>query len=93
MQVVLNHNARWVEIFRESCSEMGLKAYPSQTNFVLVQFPGDCGVTPVQMNDHLNANGIIPRQFAVEDFSDKLRFTMGLDWEMEKTIQVMRELF
>ncbi|MBT4890844.1 MAG: aminotransferase class I/II-fold pyridoxal phosphate-dependent enzyme [Rhodospirillales bacterium] len=93
MQAVLDHNAKYVEIFRTACAEMGLKAYTSQTNFVLVQFPPQCGVTPKQMNDHLNANGIIPRQFAVEDFSDKLRFTIGLDWEMDKTIVVMRELF
>ncbi len=93
MQVVLDHNVLWIEKFRSACHLMGLKAYPSQTNFVLVQFPQSCGVTPVQMNDHLNANGIIPRQFAVRGFEDKLRFTMGLEWEMVKTIEIMKQLF
>ena len=93
MQAVLGHTSKWVEIFRKACADMGLKAYPSQTNFVLVQFPFECGVTPEQMNDHLNAHGIIPRQFTVADFSDKLRFTMGRADDMEKTIQIMRQLF
>jgi hypothetical protein len=31
--------------------------------------------------------------FAIDDFSDKLRFTIGQDWEMKKTIEVMKELF
>lgn len=31
-----------------------------------------------------------PRQFTVHDFSKKLRFTVGNDWEMEKTIEVPR---
>ena len=34
---------------------------------------------------HLQSQGIIARRFAVPDFEDKLRFTVGLDWEMEKT--------
>ncbi|MDB4836857.1 aminotransferase class I/II-fold pyridoxal phosphate-dependent enzyme [Marinomonas sp.] len=90
---VLKHNAKWVELFSRALEDMGLKAYQSQTNFVLVQFSKECGITPQKMNDHLNLNGIIPRMFAVTDFSDKLRFTIGKEWEMEKTIDVMKQLF
>lgn len=89
MQAVLNHNTKWVRRFSDALRQKGLKVYPSQTNFVLVGFPPECGRTAAETNTHLNANGIIPRQFAVDTFEDKLRFTIGLDWEMEKTIQVL----
>jgi histidinol-phosphate aminotransferase len=89
MAAVLSHNAKWVGRFGAALREMGLKVYPSQTNFVLVGFPPECGKTASEVNIHLNSQGIIPRQFAVDAFEDKLRFTIGLDWEMEKTIQVL----
>ncbi len=91
MQAVLVHNAKWVGRFSAALHNLGLRVYPSQTNFVLVGFPTDCGKTAADTNTHLNSQGIIPRQFAVEAFEDKLRFTMGLEWEMEKTIEVLSD--
>lgn len=91
MQAVLAHNSEWVGRFSDALRDIGLKVYPSQTNFMLVGFPPECGKTADEVNTHLNNNGIIPRQFAVDAFEDKLRFTVGLDWEMEKTIQVLRD--
>ncbi|MDE0309142.1 MAG: histidinol-phosphate transaminase [Acidiferrobacterales bacterium] len=90
---VLDHNSRWIHTLGDEFAKLGLKVYPSQTNFILVQFPPDCGASASQTNRHLNANGIIPRQFALEDFSDKLRFTVGTGDEMEKTIDVMQRFF
>ncbi len=87
---VLAHNDKWIQTLSSEFSELGLITYPSQTNFILVRFPPDCGKTADETNQHLNANGIIPRQFALQDFADKLRFTVGTDDEMEKTIEVMR---
>lgn len=89
LQKVLKHNKTWVRKFSDALSQMGLKVYPSQTNFVLVSFPPGCSKTSDETNRHLNAHGIIPRQFAVEDFSDKLRFTIGRDEEMDRTIAVL----
>jgi histidinol-phosphate aminotransferase len=70
---------------------MGLKVFPSQTNFMLVEFPSTPGKTAAEANDWLNRHGIIPRQFAVENFNDKLRFTVGDDVGMETTIAVLAE--
>ncbi len=70
---------------------MGLKVYPSQTNFILVEFASIPGKTAAEANRYLNQNGIIPRQFAVEDFDNKLRFTIGKDDGMQRTISVMHE--
>ena len=83
---VLNHNKTWSDNLVNEFSRMGLNPYPSQTNFVLVGFPAECGHTAQETNAFLNLNGILPRQFTVKTFIDKLRFTVGQDWEMEKLI-------
>ena len=88
-QAVLSHNTKWIGQFSNALSDMGLKVYPSQTSFMLVGFPPECGKSAADTNAHLNAHGIIPRQFALDEFNDKLRFTVGLDWEMDKTIEVL----
>ena len=87
---VLQHNKKWIDNLGTEFSNLGLKTYPSQTNFVLVKFLVGCGRTADETNQHLNQNGIIPRQFAVNSFRDKLRFTVGTDQEMIKTIEVMQ---
>ena len=86
---VLSHNRKWIAELSRQFTSFGLKVYPSQTNFLLVEFPEDCGKTAGETNAYLNQNGIIPRQFAVEDFNNKLRFTVGEDEGMEKTIEVL----
>lgn len=88
---VLEHNRRWIAELSSEFSELGLKVYPSQTNFVLVEFADTAGKTAAEANAWLNRNGIIPRQFALADFANKLRFTVGDDAGMEKTIVVMKE--
>ncbi len=86
---VLAHNKKWVSRLTSEFIGFGLKVYPSQTNFILVEFPPEVGKTAVEANRCLNQNGIIPRQFALEDFTNKLRFTIGDDAGMEKTIDVL----
>lgn len=90
---VLEHNERWIQTLTHEFNQLNLKTYPSQTNFLLVGFPRECGRSADETNHYLNANGIIPRQFALSDFSDKLRFTVGTDDEMHKTIEVMQQFF
>jgi histidinol-phosphate aminotransferase len=87
---VLSHNRKWINQLTREFTDMGLKVYPSQTNFVLVQFLSEPGKTAAEANSWLNENGIIPRQFAVEDFNNKLRFTVGEDVGMQKTIETLR---
>ncbi len=92
-EMVLDHNERWIKTLIREFGSLGLKPYPSQTNFVLVGFPPECGRSAEGTNLHLNSKGIIPRQFAVPDFVDKLRITVGTDEEMHRTIEVMQEYF
>ena len=91
VDTVLAHNKKWIVEFTRQLTAMGLKVYPSQTNFMLVEFSSEAGKTAAEANAWLNQHGIIPRQFAVEDFSNKLRFTVGEDAGMEKAIAVLAE--
>ncbi len=87
---VLEHNRKWIDRFSAACSEVGIKAYPSQTNFVLTQFPETAGKTAAEADAFLHTKGIVGRKFALDDFKNKLRFTMGLDDEMEKLIAALK---
>ena len=91
VEKVLSHNRKWIDELTREFTQIGLKVYPSQTNFVLVEFPSEPGKTAAEANSWLNENGIIPRQFAVEDFKNKLRFTVGEDEGMQRTIDALRE--
>ena len=86
---VLKHNWIWIDRFSGALQQMGLKVYPSQTNFILVQFPQTKGKTASAADAFLQSRGIVGRKFAVADFEDKLRFTIGLDDEMEQTIDAL----
>lgn len=87
---VLAHNAKWIEGLTRELSALGLKVYPSQTNFVLVEFP-DAGNRSAEAADaHLKSKGIVARQFALADFANKLRLTVGLDVEMSDTIDALK---
>lgn len=89
VEQVLAHNQHWIEQMTKQLTALGLKVYPSQTNFVLVEFPADSSKTAGDANRYLNQNGIIPRQFAVKDFNNKLRFTVGDNKSMSATIDLL----
>ncbi len=88
-EAVLAHNARWIGRLTDDLAGLGLKVYPSQTNFVLVRFPPDGGRSALEADRFLQGRGIIARRFAVADFEDKLRFTVGRDDEMETAIAAL----
>ncbi|MEM7172727.1 MAG: histidinol-phosphate transaminase [Pseudomonadota bacterium] len=82
-RAVLRHNTSVGQKFSQDLTDLGLEVFPSQTNFVLVRFPDQKIKTAAAANRFLLDRGIIARQFAVADFEDKLRFTIGLEDEME----------
>ncbi len=87
---VLAHNRQWIDRFSAALVAMGLAVYPSQTNFVHVRFPDEPGRTAAEADAHLKRHGIVARKFALADFADKLRFTIGLGDEMERTIEALK---
>ncbi|MEM7292399.1 MAG: histidinol-phosphate transaminase [Pseudomonadota bacterium] len=91
VEKVLAHNKRWIDTLTREFRNLGLTVYPSQTNFILVEFSDSVSRSADETNAFLNANGIIPRQFALDDFSNKLRFTVGEEEGMVRTIELMKE--
>ena len=84
----ISHQTRVYEInrrlrasFSAAMSTLGLKVYPSQTNFVLLSFAhsernaADC-------DHYLRHRGIAIRRFAAAAFSDCIRVTIGLEADM-----------
>jgi histidinol-phosphate aminotransferase len=87
---VLEHNRIWKQWLAEQLGKMGLRVYPSETNFLLVQFPD--GARPASAaNDHLRRKGILARRFPAADFQDCIRFTIGLEDEMVATVASLQE--
>ena len=86
---VLAHNAKWIDRLTTALTGMGLTVYPSQTNFVLVAFPSPDHAE--KADAYLQTKGIVARKFALDDFADKLRFTVGLDAEMDATIEALSQ--
>ena len=60
-----------------SLRELGLTVYPSQTNFVLIEFPAT-GPSAKQAYSALREQGIVLRRFSAKAFANCVRFTIGL---------------
>ena len=78
------------ERFAARTRTMGLKVYDSQTNFLLIRFP-DPGKTAIAAHQHLEANNILARRQAAAAFDDCIRFTIGLESEMETVARTLEE--
>ena len=66
--------------------KIGLHAYPSQTNFVLIEFPEDLAKVAY---DHMLNLGIITRRQASSAFRKCIRFTIASEQEMDEVYQVL----
>ena len=54
-----------------------------------MQFPDDPARSASAADAFLQSHGIVARRFALDDFRDKLRFTVGLDDEMEQATALL----
>lgn len=80
---------RW---FCDALAENGVIVHPTQTNFVLATF-SDPDRSAQMAYDYLLENGIAARRLTTPNFSDCVRYTFGLDHEMSRTAEVMRDFF
>ena len=87
---VLEHNRVWKQWLAKQCVDLGLRVYPSETNFLLVRFP-DAAKPASAANDYLRLQGILARRFPAADFQDCVRFTIGFEDEMKATVAALRE--
>lgn len=84
-EYVYQQNQRIRAAYTEAFTSLGLKVYPSQTNFLLVEFPGD-SQTALPAYEYLAQHGIAARRFGAPAFADCVRFTLGLEAEMQQTL-------
>ncbi len=64
--------------------QLGLKSWPSQTNFILVKMPDNPGAEYVYKK--LKLDNILVRHFDVNNLNDKIRITIGSEDENKRLI-------
>ena len=87
---VFAHNRDQLALFCADLREMGLRFFPSNGNFVLLDFDGQ-RKTAKQAYDFLDARGIVGRMFNSADYRNMLRITIGLEQEMRLATAALRE--
>ncbi len=65
----------------DSLTEIGLRVYPSQANFVLIDF-ADHKHSAEQAYNYLRQHGVSTRRFASPAFNDCVRITLGLEHDV-----------
>ena len=82
IQHVYNLNCKLRKSFSKNMQELGLKVYPSQTNFVLVEFtPGQFSAENCAR--YLSYQGIAVRRFASPAYENCIRVTIGIETDMK----------
>ena len=89
---VLERNRAGKIKFASTLEQLGARVIPSQTNFLLAQFPAGELSAP-RVHEALLNRGIFTRRMAARDFSSSLRFTIGTEQEMELVTQSLMHLF
>ncbi len=81
------HNDEWLPWLTSELESLGLKVYPSQGNFILVDFGSEA--TANAANDFLMNEGIIPRKVANYELPSCLRITIGLESDNKAVVEVL----
>ncbi|MCL7745920.1 histidinol-phosphate transaminase [Halalkalibacter alkaliphilus] len=81
-------NTEALKQFEQFCKQHGLKYYPSQTNFILIDFnrPGD------EIFDFLLKKGFIVRSGQALGFPTCVRITIGTEEENKELFAVLEEM-
>lgn len=87
-QAALEHNTRWREWLAQELAKLGLHAYPSITNFILVRF-GDDPKRAAAADQYLRSQGIILRRVDNYGLPECLRVTIGTEAEMRGLVEAL----
>ena len=82
-------NDRWLPWFRDQATALGLTAWPSAGNFVLLGFAADPARGADAACRFLNQRGIIPRRMAAYGLPDCLRVTVGGEADMRAVVDAL----
>ena len=89
-QYVYETTCRLRTALSQSLNDSGLIVYPSQANFILVEFPNESH-SGLKAYDHLNRSGISTRRFASPAFNNCIRITIGLEHEIKLARQAITD--
>jgi len=85
------HNAKWLEYIDKELSALpNLKTYPSQGNFILIDFLS--AAKAAKINEGLLDKGIILREMSAYNLPSCLRMTVGSEKENITVIKTLRKL-
>ncbi|WND04024.1 histidinol-phosphate transaminase [Temperatibacter marinus] len=82
------YNKKWREILTAELVAMGLNVVPSQTNFLLVEFPEG---TAENVYEYLMKNGYILRYLPGQGLPNHIRLTIGSEQENNSVIALIKE--
>ncbi|MFP6740373.1 MAG: histidinol-phosphate transaminase [Alphaproteobacteria bacterium] len=88
------HNDRWLPWVADELAKIGLTVYPSVANFLLVRFPERAGQnarTADAANALLLEHGLVVREMGGYKLPDCLRIGIGLEDDMRRLVDVLRE--
>ncbi len=85
----VEHNTKWLHVLNEAFDDMGLVAYPSQANFVLVDFVSN--ERAAAADEFLRAEGISGRRMEAYNLPSCIRFTVGLEDENKILLDTLRK--
>ena len=86
-----DHNTRWRKWLAKELTSLGLRVYPSVTNFLLVRFADDPHHNAAAADRHLRAQGLILRRVDNYGLAHCLRVTIGRDDEMQALVAALRQ--
>lgn len=75
----VNHNSEWRAKLTEQLAALGLKVYPSQANFILIEFAAGGEYTAEKADEYLKSQGIIVRRVQNYGLPNHLRITVGTE--------------
>ena len=78
---VISHNRKVRVKFTSVFAKMGLRVYPSQANFLLLEFPPG-QITAADAELHLRKKGVWVRRFAAASYDSCFRITLGLEKQL-----------
>jgi histidinol-phosphate aminotransferase len=85
----VSHNDEWRAWTQKELTSMGLKAWPSAGNFVLVSLPS--AEQAESCRQFLKSRGVLVRQMGAYKLPESLRISIGLGDDMVRTCGLIRE--
>ena len=95
IQLSIDHNSKWLRILEDEFAKYekrGIKIYPSQCNFVLIEFTLESKIKASDAYNQLCSKGLITREMQEYNLDNFLRITIGNEEANLLLIESFKEL-